>query len=99
MHAEDATAFPHRDAPYLLWIIVVWEPGDEAEPNIEWIRGAWEAMRPFSNDGVYVNALGEEGVDRVRKAYGPNYDRLVEPKNRYGPTNFFQLNPYVAPSV
>jgi hypothetical protein len=49
-------------------------------------------MQPFLERGVYVNSLGEEGEDRVRAAYGQNYDRLVELKRKYDPTNFFRLN-------
>ncbi len=39
-----------------------------------------------------INNLGEEGEDRVRAAYGENYQRLVEIKNNYDPANFFRLN-------
>ncbi len=37
-------------------------------------------MRPFSPGSVYVNFLGvgDEGEDRVKAAYGPNYARLAE---------------------
>jgi hypothetical protein len=49
-------------------------------------------VRPFSVGGVYVNYLSQEGQDRVREAYGPNYERLVALKNKYDPTNFFRVN-------
>jgi FAD/FMN-containing dehydrogenase len=50
-------------------------------------------MRPFLDAGVYVNYLSEdEGEDRVRGAYGANYDRLVQLKNKYDPTNLFRIN-------
>ena len=44
-----------------------------------------------------MNAL-EEGQDRVREAYGPNYNRLVTLKNKYDPTNMFQLNANIIPT-
>jgi len=48
---------------------------------------------------VYVNFLtGEEG-DRVRAAYGRNYDRLVKLKNRYDPGNLFRVNQNIRPMV
>ena len=56
-------------------------------------------MRPFSTGGVYVNNLGDEGEDRVRAAYGSNYDRLVALKTRYDPTNFFRLNQNIKPTA
>jgi len=53
-------------------------------------------MQSFSSDGVYVNYLGQEadeGVERVKAAYGPaKYAQLVALKNKYDPTNFFRLN-------
>jgi FAD/FMN-containing dehydrogenase len=35
----------------------------------------------------------------VRAAYGPNYDRLVELKNRFDPTNLFRMNQNIRPSL
>ena len=43
--------------------------------------------------GVYDNFLGDEGEDRARAAYGPQkYDRLLDLKDRFDPTNFFRVN-------
>ena len=47
----------------------------------------------------YVNFLGNEGEERVRAAYGVNYERLVALKNKYDPTNFFSLNQNIRPTV
>ena len=53
-----------------------------------------------STGAVYMNALDEEGEDRVRAAYGATtYDRLVEFKNEYDPTNLFRLNQNINPTV
>jgi FAD/FMN-containing dehydrogenase len=54
-------------------------------------------MHPYFERGVYVNNLGEEGEDRVKAAYGPNYDRLAALKNKYDPTNLFRLNQNIKP--
>jgi hypothetical protein len=55
-------------------------------------------MRPFVAGGVYVNELGEdEGLDRVRMAYGHNYDRLQRLRAKYDPNNLFSLNANVSP--
>jgi FAD/FMN-containing dehydrogenase len=85
-------AFGNRDARLLLNINARWADGP-AEPHVEWARALWEALRPCSSGGVYVNFLGAEGADRVREAYGEaNWARLVALKRRYDPENVFRVN-------
>ena len=69
-----------------------------AESSIEWANAFWNAMRPFTTGAVYVNNLSDEGEERAKAAYGANYDRLVELKNKYDPTNFFRLNQNIEPA-
>lgn len=56
-------------------------------------------MEPFESPGVYFNFLGDEGQERVRAAYGVNYERLAALKNRYDPTNCFALNQNITPDI
>ena len=57
-------------------------------------------MQPFLERGVYVNDLDQdESEDRVRSAYGANYDRLAQVKARYDPTNFFRVNNNIRPAA
>ncbi len=94
------TAFGHRDWSYNLLITSLWDDPADSEKNITWSREFWEAMQPFTSDGVYVNYLGEEGEDRVKAAYAaPTYERLVALKKRYDPTNLFRLNQNIKPTV
>ncbi len=72
------------------------DPGDN-DRNIAWTRELFEAIEPWLQPSVYVNNLGEEGEERVRQAYGPNYARLVEVKTAYDPTNLFAQNQNVRP--
>ena len=97
--AEDATAYPQRDAAFNVNVNAVWAEDDpDAHGHIAWARDFFDAMRPHARDRVYVNFLGDEGPDRVRQAYGTEkYDRLVELKRKYDPTNFFRLNQNVPP--
>jgi hypothetical protein len=93
------TAFAHRSEKHDLLIISMWEDPSETEKNITWTRKFLQAMQPFLERGVYVNNLGDEGEERVRAAYGPNYERLVALKNKYDPTNFFRMNQNIKPTI
>ena len=92
-----ATAFPHRDEHYDFLILSQWADPAESERNVQWTRSLFEAMEPFFEGGVYVNNLGDEGEDRVREAYGANYERLQALKGKYDPTNLFRLNQNIKP--
>lgn len=96
---DDATAYSHRQAPFLININAMWTNPAESEAQIAWARDFWAAMRPYSAGGVYVNFLSNEGEDRVRAAYGDKtYARLAAVKQAYDPENVFRLNQNIAPS-
>lgn len=67
-----------------------WRDARETARHVAWVRNAWERLRPHSNGAGYLNYLGDvDSGDRlVRAAFSANYDRIVEVKSRYDPTNF-----------
>jgi hypothetical protein len=70
-------------------VISQWnDPGDSAS-HIQWTRDFWTAVEPFATGEVYVDHLDSEEARRIRAAYGPGYERLVAPKNKYDPTSSF----------
>jgi FAD/FMN-containing dehydrogenase len=96
-------AFSHRNARYNLLICGMWSEPMEDVQNVKWVRNFWDAMKSYSSGAVYVNYLGQpkdEGLKRVKDAYGSEkYQRLVELKKKYDPTNLFRLNQNIDPSV
>ena len=66
-------------------------------PANEWARRFWTAMKPSSAGTVYVNALSADEENRLREAYGANYDRLTEVKAKYDPSNVFRVNHNIRP--
>jgi FAD/FMN-containing dehydrogenase len=56
-------------------------------------------MEPTAMNGLHVNFINDEGEERIRAAYGSNYERLVALKNRYDPANFFRFNHNIKPTV
>jgi FAD/FMN-containing dehydrogenase len=92
-----ATAYPNRDAAYDSFPVSIWSDPAADEANIAWAREMYAALQPFGMGGVYANNLGDEGQDRVKEAYGQNYDRLLMLKRKYDPNNLFRLNQNVRP--
>src|SRR6266700_3792232 len=98
---QDATAFGPRDHHYDFLIVSRWTNPTETEKNIQWTRDFWDRMQPFATKAAYVNYLAEDdNSERVKEIYGATkYERLVALKNKYDPTNFFQLNPNIKPGA
>ena len=96
-----ATAFPHRYDHHDLLVHPATDNPIDKDKIIGWTRECWEALKPFVERAVYVNALEdglEEGELRVREAYGANYERLVALKKKYDPTNLFRQNSNIRPA-
>jgi FAD/FMN-containing dehydrogenase len=98
---DDNTAFNHRKSPYNFLIVGIWPNPVDNDAHIRWVRDTWDAMQPFAASAVYVNYLGQtadEGAERIKEAYGvAKYERLLELKKRYDPTNLFRLNQNINP--
>jgi FAD/FMN-containing dehydrogenase len=91
-----ATAFPHRDAAWLLNIPATWLAPDDDAREIAWVRESYAAIAPHLAPGTYVNFMdGDEGVDGG--AFGATLDRLRTVKRRYDPGNVFRLNQNIRP--
>ena len=95
----EATAYTHRDAEFVLNVHTRWEDPARDDECVGWAREFFDASAPHATGGVYVNFMSEDEGDRVEAAYGVNYDRLVELKNKYDPGNLFRLNQNIQPTV
>jgi FAD/FMN-containing dehydrogenase len=94
----DATAYAHRNSRIMVNLAAFFETEEERIARQAWMNEFASAIRQ-SDDGVYVNFVGDEGESRVRAAYpGATWDRLVELKRRYDPTNLFRLNQNIPPA-
>ena len=91
-HTPTETAFPHRNAKYGIHILPGWIDQNSDPKNMEWAQKFFHAMEPHSNGGVYVNLLGHDEDNRVKSAYGFNFNRLRQIKKKWDPNNIFSSN-------
>lgn len=97
--AADATAYPHRDANYVLNVHGRWDAASDDDKCIKWSRDFFKASEPFATGGVYINFMTADETDRVKAAYGSSFDRLTEVKKKFDPKNLFRMNQNISPQA
>jgi FAD/FMN-containing dehydrogenase len=97
---EDAAAFANRG--YLLWLnfAMKWDdPANDAD-YIDRTRKIVTDLKPWTGQGIYVNMLNFDEMDRVVEAFGgpEKYARLGRVKAAYDPQNLFRMNYNITPA-
>lgn len=95
----DAMAYPGRDLKYVLNVHGRWDDANQDKECINWAREFFSASSKYASGGAYVNFMTDEEKDRVAKAYGPNYNKLVDIKKKYDPNNLLKHNQNIKPAV
>jgi FAD/FMN-containing dehydrogenase len=96
---QNATAFPFRQARWLVNIPATWRDPADDEREIAWARGTYAAVKPYLSEGNYVNFMGDDADDTAAGAYGRTIERLQRVKALYDPDNVFRLNQNIKPAV
>ena len=95
---QGETAYSYRDVEYVHNIVAIDADPANMPRNMAWMRQYAAALQPYSAAGGYVNFLmDDEGQERVRATYRGNYDRLVDIKTKYDPSNLFRVNQNIKP--
>jgi FAD/FMN-containing dehydrogenase len=97
--APEETPMAKRDAEWVAHPFALWELDEDDDMHIGWARRISADMKQFANGGVYLNFIGDEGDDRIRAAFGPNYERIAAVKRDYDPDNFFRGNQNIRPAA
>ncbi|MHA7652204.1 FAD-binding oxidoreductase [Mycobacterium sp. ML4] len=95
---QTETAWAYRDVNFSQVIIGVDPDPGQAATLKKFTADYWEATHPYSAGGAYINFMMDEGQERVRATYGPNYRRLTEVKAEYDPANVFHINQNIQPA-
>jgi FAD/FMN-containing dehydrogenase len=95
----NSMAYSSRDLKYILNVHGRWDDAKKDKECIKWSREFFDATLKFASAGAYVNFMTEEENERVAKAYGPNYKKLVEIKKKYDPNNLLKHNQNIKPTA
>ena len=97
---DDATSFGgSRSTRYVVNISTSTPTNEGFDAEREWVRAYWSALVPHAKGvGSYVNFMTDPDEQRVRAAYGANYDRLAALKRQYDPDNVLHLNANIKPA-
>lgn len=86
------TAYPHRNAQFIMNLHGRWEQASEDTAGVEWARASNARMAPHSTGGVYVNFMTQDEHERLATAYGTAWERLLALKRSWDPQNVFRTN-------
>ena len=90
--SPEATAFAHRGSAIMGNVASFYDGPADKPVRQGWVDQLSAALHQ-SDDGAYVGFLTDNDPARVRQAYpGSTWDRLVQIKARYDPTNLFHHN-------
>jgi FAD/FMN-containing dehydrogenase len=86
------SAFPTRDAPFMVSAYGSWDDPKLDEDGIAWARETMSSVQEWAHPGGYSNYVSrQESRQDAATAYGAElYSRLVEVKRRYDPDNVFR---------
>jgi len=95
----EATAYAHRASKVMVNVAALVAAREDLPGHLPWLADVCDALDQ-GDPGAYVNFVGNEGPERIRAAYpGATWDRLVEIKRRYDPTNLFHRNQNIPPDA
>ena len=96
---EDATAFGQRNAPWNIHYLSMWPDPADTDANVAYTRALAASMKPWTTGRLYLNFIGDEGLERVEAAFGPEkFARLQALKKTWDPTNLFRQNQNIPPA-
>jgi FAD/FMN-containing dehydrogenase len=97
---DDDTAFGSRTAAFNIHYLSMWLDPADTETNIAYTRELSGIMKPWSTGHVYLNFIGDEGLNRVEAGFAPDkWKKLRELKKKWDPHNLFRLNQNIPPAT
>lgn len=91
----DASAFPHRSSDYIVSVMGVWFAREHKPEALAWANETIKQLRPFLNNGVYVNYADPSMADAPERYFGQKASSVEKMKNTMDPNGNLigSLNP------
>jgi FAD/FMN-containing dehydrogenase len=86
---EDESAFAHRSAAFNVSVDASWSDPALDAAAMAWARSTWDALKPFSTGGVYINFAGFDNDTERPSLLGRNQERLDRIRRDYDPDGLF----------
>jgi FAD/FMN-containing dehydrogenase len=97
--AGAATPLINRNSAWVSHPYGISPTPEEGQRAKAWVKEFRGGIAPYTNGGVWLNFIGNEGQDRVRAAFGDqNYARLARVKREFDPQNVFRGNQNILPA-
>jgi Berberine and berberine like len=94
------SAFPQREAPFMVTVSGSWDDPGLDRDGIAWAREAIGSLSAWEHPGAYANYISQrEGAQQALAMYGPAiYSRLARVKQAYDPGNMFRSARAIVPA-
>lgn len=85
-----ATAFAHRNLPYLINVVAMWQDPAEDDVQLAWVASLWRDIEDIVASRAYSNFFSHDDGIRSHAAFSPAiWDRLASTKAHWDPTHVF----------
>jgi FAD/FMN-containing dehydrogenase len=92
------SAFPNREAPYIVTASAQWTNAGEDATHAQWSRQTVDSFVPWQHGGAYVNYVQDSQHQNTTDLYGHNrYRQLATTKALYDPENVLRHNQNIPP--
>ena len=95
------SAFPHREAPFMVTVSGSWDDPGLDQDGIAWAREAIDSVAAWQHPGAYSNYISQqESPLEASVMYGSaSYSRLAKVKQAYDPGNMFRSARNIIPAA
>jgi FAD/FMN-containing dehydrogenase len=91
-----ATAFAHRDLPYLINVAGMWQDPAEDDVHLAWVAGLWRDIENIVAAAAYSNFFSHDDSSRSGAAFSPAiWDRLESTKAHWDPNHVFDPTTHI----